>query len=72
MSVHVQTGHRLDVVYSVGSDRRKFLQGIEPHGGVLLPLDEEQAQALIDVLQVVLNEITIERIRETENEKSAN
>ncbi|HTG95779.1 MAG TPA: hypothetical protein VL866_24475 [Pyrinomonadaceae bacterium] len=58
MSVHVQTGHKLDVVYSVSSEGRQHLQGIQPHGGILLPLYEKQAQALIDVLQRILNEIT--------------
>ena len=60
MSVHVQTGHSIDVVYSVASDGRKYLQGIEPRGGVLFPLHEQQAQALIDVLQTVLNEINLQ------------
>lgn len=68
MSIHVQTGHGLDVVFSIGSDGRKYLQGIEPHGGTLLPLYEAQAQALIDVLQTVLNEIVIQ---ETNNGKKS-
>lgn len=30
MSIHVQTGHRLDVLYSIGTDGHKYLQGIQP------------------------------------------
>jgi hypothetical protein len=64
MSIHVQTGHRLDVVFSVGTNGRKYLQGIEPHGGTLLSLHESEAQALIDVLQTVLNEIAVQEIND--------
>ena len=62
MSIHVQTGHEIDVVFSVRGDGRKYLQGILPRGGTLLPLYEAQAQALIDVLQTVLNEIAVQEI----------
>jgi len=68
MSVHVKTGHQIDVLYSVGSNGRKYLQGILPRGGTLLPLHEQQAQALVDVLQTVLNEIAIQTTKETTND----
>jgi hypothetical protein len=71
MSIHVQTGHRLAVVFSVGGDGRKYLQGIKPHGGVLLPLHETQAQALLDVLQTVLNEISVQEINDVKANNEA-
>jgi hypothetical protein len=58
VSVHIQTGHGIDVVYSVSSEGNKYLQGIQPYGGILLPLHEEQARALINVLQTILDEIS--------------
>jgi hypothetical protein len=60
MSIHVQTGHRLDVVYDY-EDGHKVLRGLQPWDDVeLFSLNREQAQALVDVLQMVLNEIALQ------------
>jgi len=56
MSIHMQTGHGIDVVYD-WEGRRRVLKGIYPYSrSELIPLTDIQAEALVEGLTRILKE----------------